>query len=174
MEIVYPVYSIIGSAVPSKDGTVTFTYSESTDDEENLTYSFKVIDDTSILGETLGLRRLRIQSNGDKLQKIGKAIFFLGDLIKIAKRSSYFIDSSGRVFQYKKSIRAKLHFRHLTNVIPISTGGALLEVGGLMQRFKCLFQPRTLELYVGVLEFGKTHILYGLYEQPYKSSWRMI
>ena len=174
MEIVYPVYSIIGSAVPSKDGTVTFTYSESVDDEENLTYSFKVIDDSSIVGETLGLRRLRIQANGDKLQKIGKAIFFLGDLIKIAKRSSYFIDSTGRVFQYRKSIRAKLHFKRLTNVIPISTGGALLEIEGLMQRFKCLFQPRTLELYVGVLELNKTHILYGLYEQPYKSSWRMI
>ena len=174
MEITYPVYSIVGSAVPSKDGTVTFTYSESVDEEQNLTYSFKVVDDTAIAAETLGLRRLQIQNNGDKLQKVGKAIFFLGDLIKIAKRSSYFIDSTGRVFQYRKSIRAKLHFRRLTNVIPISTGGALLEVEGIMSRFKCLFQPRTLELYVGVLEFGKTNILYGLYEQPYKSSWRMI
>lgn len=174
MEIVYPVYSILGSAVPSTDGTVSFTYSESLDDEEQLTYSFKVIDDKSINKPTIGLRRLQISAKGNTLQKLGKAIFFLGDLIKIAKRSTYFIDSNGIVFQYRKSTRAKLHFKKLTQVIPIATGGAILEVDGIMSRFKCLFQPRTLELYVGVLEFGKSYILYGLYEQPYKSTWRMI
>lgn len=172
-QIVYPVYSILGSAVPSTEGTVSFTYSELTEDEE-FTYSFKVVDDKSIDKPTLGLRRLQIAAKGDTLQKIGKAIFFLGDLVKIAKRHTFFIDSSGRVFQYRKSTRAKLHFRRLTNIIPITTGGAILEVEGINSRFKCLFQPKTLELYVGVLEFGKSYILYGLYEHPYKSSWRMI
>jgi len=125
-------------------------------------------------GNTLGIRRLRILNKGQALQKIGRAIFFLGDLVKIAKRQSYFIDSNGKLFQYKKSMRAKLTFKRLLNVIPIATGGALLEVEGINSRFKCLFAPKTLELYVGVLEFGKSHILYGLYEQPYKSTWRMI
>jgi hypothetical protein len=124
--------------------------------------------------DTLGKRRLLILNSGASLQKVGKAIFFLGDLIKIAKRGMYFIDSTGRVFQYRKSTRAKLQFKRLINVIPIATGGAILEVEGIHSRFKCLFLPKTLELYVGVLEFGKSHILYGLYEQPYKSSWRMI
>lgn len=173
MEINYPVFSIIGSAVPSTYGTVTFTYSETVEDEETKV-DFKVVDDKSIDKPTLGLRRLQIQAKGDKLQKIGKAIFFLGDLIKIAKRSTYFIDSNGRIFQYRKTTRAKLHFKKLTNVIPISTGGAILEVEGISSRFKCLFQPRTLEIYAGVLEFGKSYILYGIYEQPYKSSWRMV
>ena len=173
-EIRYPVFSILGSAVPSTEGTVSFTYSESIDEEQQLTYIFKVIDDKAIEGETLGLRRLHIQAKGSQLQKVGKAIFFLGDLIKIAKRSTFFIDSNGRIFQYRKSIRAKLQFKKLTNVIPIPTGGAILEVEGVNSRFKCLFQPKTLELYVGVLEFGMSFILYGLYEQPYKSSWRMI
>jgi hypothetical protein len=174
MEISYPVYSILGSAVPSKDGTVTFTYSETTNEEEELIYNFKVVDDTSMKADTLGKRRLLILNSGASLQKVGKAIFFLGDLIKIAKRGMYFIDSTGRVFQYRKSTRAKLQFKRLINVIPIATGGAILEVEGIHSRFKCLFLPKTLELYVGVLEFGKSHILYGLYEQPYKSSWRMI
>ncbi len=168
------MYSILGSAVPSKDGTVTFTYSETTNEEEELIYNFKVVDDTSMKADTLGKRRLLILNSGASLQKVGKAIFFLGDLIKIAKRGMYFIDSTGRVFQYRKSTRAKLQFKRLINVIPIATGGAILEVEGIHSRFKCLFLPKTLELYVGVLEFGKSHILYGLYEQPYKSSWRMI
>jgi hypothetical protein len=143
-------------------------------EDEELTYDFKIVDDKSIDRPTLGQRRLQALSSGAKLQKIGKALFFLGDLIKIAKRSTYFIDSNGRIFQYRKTARAKLHFRKLTQVIPITTGGAILEIEGIPSRFKCLFHPKTLERYAGVLETGKSYILYGLYEQPYKSSWRMI
>ena len=173
MEICYPVYQIPNNVVPSKDGKVTFTYSE-TRDEDDFSYSFRVLDDLNVAGDTIGKRRLLIANAGDKLQKVGRAIFFLGDLIKLAKRHTYFIDTNGRVFQYRKSSRAKLHFRKITQVIPIATGGAILEVEGIHSRFKCLFQPKTLELYAGILEMGMTNILYGLYEQPYKSSWRMV
>ena len=173
MEICYPVYQIPNNVVPSRDGKVTFTYSEIRD-EDDFSYNFRVLDDLSIKGTTLGKRRLLIATSGAKLQRVGRAIFFLGDLIKLAKRHTYFIDTNGRVFQYRKSSRAKLHFKKLTQVIPIPTGGAILEIEGIPSRFKCLLQPRTLELYAGVLEMGLSYILYGIYEQPYKSSWRMI
>lgn len=159
---------------PSKEGGVTFTYSETTNDAEEVIPLLRIIDDVSVKGETLGRRRLALANDGVILQKLGKAIFFLGDLVKLATRESYFIDSNGRLFQYKKSARAKLHFRKIKNVIPIPTGGALLDVEGIPSRLKCLFAPKRTELYAGVLEWAKSHILYGLYEQEYKSSWRMI
>lgn len=173
MEICYPVYQIPNSVVPSTDGKVTFTYSE-VKDEDDFTFTFRVLDDKNMPGNTLGRRRLLVHETGAKLQRVGRAIFFLGDLIKLAKRHTYFIDTNGRVFQYRKSSRAKLHFKKITQVIPIATGGAILEVEGVHSRFKCLFQPKTLEIYAGILEMGMTNILYGLYEQPYKSSWRMV
>ena len=171
------MYPIPGSNIPTTEGGVTFTYSEERDEEDEeleVKFKFRVIDDKNMDKSTLGLRRLQVQANGQRLHRLGKAIFFLGDLIKIAKRNTYFIDTNGRIFQYRKSQRAKLHFKKLTQIIPIPTGGAILEVEDIPSRFKCLFQPRTLELYAGVLEMGLSYTLYGIYEQPYKSSWRMV
>lgn len=168
------MYQIPGSNIPTSESGVLFTYSEEREEDEDLKFTFRVLDDKNMKGDSLGVRRLHVMANGQRLHRLGKAIFFLGDLIKIAKRNTYFIDTNGRIFQYKKSQRAKLHFKKLTQIIPIPTGGAILEVEGIPSRFKCLLQPKTLELYAGVLEMGMSHILYGIYEQPYKSSWRMV
>lgn len=173
-QIAYPVFKIPGSNIPTTEGGVTFIYSEVREDDELENFSFKVIDDKNIDKPTLGLRRLQIQARGQTLHRLGKAIFFLGDLVKIATRHAYFIDSHGRIFQYKKSQRAKLTFNKIRNVIPIPTGGAILEIEGIPSRVKCLFAPRQFDLYAGMLQFGMSFILYGLYEQRYKDSWRMV
>ena len=113
-------------------------------------------------------------SQGTKLAKVGQAIFFLGDLIKLATPNTWFIDSAGKLFNYVKKTRAKLHFYEISKNIAIPTGGAIIEAKGIVTRFKSLYSPGPYEKYVGLLQFGKSLILYGFYEQKPEDTWRLI
>ena len=67
-----------------------------------------IVDDLNIDKPTLGERRLQLASQNFEtkqfnLYKLKNAIFFLGDLIKLATAGQYFIDSAGLVFNYKKN-----------------------------------------------------------------------
>lgn len=135
----------------------------------------RIIDDTNLEGN-FGQRRLKLKAAGAPLFKLSKAIFFLGDLIKISKPSMYFIDATGRLFTYKKENRAKLKFYKVSKVINIPTGGVIIEVEGLSQRFKSLFAP-TIPLhtmYAGLLQTGLTYTLYGLYDTKHTDTWRLV
>ena len=174
-EIRYPVFKLPKSASPIVEGPLTFVYSAQYDEEAEEYYdNIRIVDDKRIPGDSLSRRRLILLDSGKILQKISKAIFFLGDLVKSADRNDHFIDSNGRLFQYKKTTRAKLTFHKVTNVIPIPTGGALLDIKDIPSRMKVLFAPEKQDIYAGILHMGLANILYGIYEQPYKSSWRMV
>jgi hypothetical protein len=142
------------------------------DNTEKQTYS--VIDDKNIPAPTLAKRRLIMANQGVRLKPLGTAVFFLGDFIKIAIPTMWFIDSSGQVFRYKKSTKAKLTFRKIVFKHNIPTGGAILQVEGISSRFKCLFAPRPDEQYAGILHMGLSYILYGVYDTKYDSTWRMV
>jgi len=86
----------------------------------------------------------------------------------------WFIDSVGRVFQYKKTTRAKLRFYKVKTVLPVNGIGAVIEVEGLPQRFKVLYRPVDNHAWAGVLEFSGIKFLYGLYDQYYKETWRLV
>jgi hypothetical protein len=122
------------------------------------------------------MRRLKMKSLGVPLFKLSKAIFFLGDLIKISKPNMYFIDANGRLFTYKKETRAKLKYYKVSKVLDIPTGGVIVETEELSSRFKALFAPTIplQNLYVGVLQVGMSHILYGFYEEKHKDTWRLV
>lgn len=173
-EISYPVYNVIGNHRPLKDGLITYTFSVSGYKDEEPISKIRLIDDKSIKEPTLGKRRLQLLAQGVELAKLGKAMFFLADLIKLAKSNHHFIDSNGKVFVYKKSTRANLTFKKIQHIFPIETGGAIIEVQGLPQRFKCLFMPKSHETYAGILHWGKSTILYGLYDRKYADTWRKV
>lgn len=174
MEICFPVYSLKGGHTPIREKGLSFTYTEKLDKEDNLVPNPKVIDDLSIEGDTLSKRRLKLYSKGVKLAPLYKAIFFLGDLIKLAATTKYFVDSSGKIFTYTKNTRAKLKYKRITKVIPITAGGAIIELEGSPIRYKALFAPTRQQKYAGVLEWGMGNILYGFYEEQYPDSWRMV
>ena len=177
-EIAFPVFKL-GNAKPILQDGVLFYLQEGTKQtEEGLEQDFriKVVDDTNLPGDSLAKRRLVIRANGDIPYKLNRAIFFLGDFIKISLPSMWFIDSVGKVFQYTKSTRAKLTYRRVTKVIHINTGGAIIEVEGMHTRMKSLFMP-TLNretLHAGILLLGMSPILYGYYDQKYPDSWRLV
>lgn len=134
----------------------------------------RIIDDTSYPQKTIGARRLAMVSEDIKLMPIKKAIYFLNDLVKLAKGNSWFIDSSGYLFQYKKAVRCKLVCRKITNIHPGKAMGVILELAGTHSRFKSMRRPQPHETYAGILLHGSGYILYGIYEHPFKDTWRMI
>lgn len=178
-EISFPVYKLRDSEPVKENGVSFYPYDSTYEDEdgqvvEGMTARF--IDDTALSGRTLAARRLALANLGVPLLKINRAIFFLGDLVKAATPSTWFIDSLGNIFNYKKASRAKLVFRKVTRVFPNDTGGVIVEVQGMQTRFKALFAPDIPReyLYAGILLLGMSSILYGFYEGPQKDSWRKV
>jgi hypothetical protein len=144
-------------------------------DKDTAKYSsnYRIVDDKNIDKPTVGLRRLAL-ANKVSLFPIGSAIYFLADLIKLAKSTTWFVDNTGQVFQHKKSKRAKLTTKRIKQVLPAATIGCVIEVEGLSTRFKSMQIPKAYETYAGLLEFSDGHIFYGFYDRPIKDTWRLI
>lgn len=160
-EISYPVFKL--PSAPIVEDEIIFYYSEKEVKGETTAF-VSIIDDKSVPGDSLALRRLKILSKGAKLFNLKVAVFFLGDLIKLSSPTTNFIDSNGRLFIYKKSKTVDLKFYRIEKVIPIQTGGAIVSVVGLLMRFKLLNLPSTNSKYVGILHMGMDTIIYGVYE----------
>lgn len=175
-EISYPVFRLRNEKPNEHNGVFFYAYENYYEEDGEIKHRnvIRILDDRNIESDKLSMRRLAIKMTGAKLFKLTRAIFFLGDLIKIAKKDMWFIDSTGKLFQYKKTTRCKLKFHKITKVIAIPTGGAIIEAQGMTSRFKSLHYPEPDKLYVGVLHMGMAPILYGFYDQKYDDTWRMV
>lgn len=143
-------------------------------DDGEYTYSHQIVDDKNIPAETLGRRRLLLDQQGVRLKKLTKALFFLGDVVKLGKKGVWFIDNSGYVFTYVKTRRIPLRFFKVEKFIPIKTGGTLLEIKGIPGRFKTLHNPLSNEKYAGILVDGMKYILYGLFTEQHQNTVRAV
>lgn len=128
-----------------------------------------IVDDKNLSFETLSSRRLRIPK--ELLYPLRTAIFYIGDLVKA--KSSWLIDSKGKVFRYKKSKMTPLTCRKIKNIIRI-TGAVLVEVEGISSRFAALYPPTVDQKYAGILEYGGGYILYGFFKEPFKPTRRKV
>lgn len=175
-EINFPVY-LLKKIKPSEDLGVIFYGKETyTEDEEGgiiTNTELQVVDDIAIEGATLAARRLRLKALGVPLFKLSKAFFFLGDFIKVSSPTQWFIDSSGKIFTHTKSTRASLVCKKITNIFSIGSGGAIIEVE-YAQRYKVLHTPDPKLQWAGILTQGYQQILYGLYEEQFDETWRLI
>jgi hypothetical protein len=160
---------------PSRENGLVYFHTEYIDESNETSLTFKLVDDKSLPQKTLGLRRLVLQKDPKvKLHKISTAIYFLADLIKLAKATTWFIDNSGNVFQWKKYTRAKLTAKKIKQVLPADGVGCVLEVEGLSQRFKSLQRPQDFQQYAVFLVINKMYLLYGLSEVARNDSWRLV
>jgi hypothetical protein len=174
MEINYPVFRL-GIEKPTTIDKVSFFLRQYSSPEGETINRILIIDDKSLPEATLAKRRLIImQDKKVKLKPLGKAVFFLGDLIKLATKNTWFIDSIGNIFQYKKSISTKLIFRKIKGIFHIPSGGAVIEVEGIATRFKTLYSPKDYERYAGILLHNMGYIFYGVYDEPYSDTRRFI
>lgn len=171
-KISFPVYKLEDHP-PSKEGDVLF-YAK----QDKKGTKVKVIDDTSIEGDTFGKRRTRLMllaASGEvQLQKINTAVFFLGDFLRIAKPNTYFIDSTGKVFKYTKARTVPLVCRRITKVIK-QVGTTLLEIDGIPSRFQSLFPPNDTHKFASLLKLSAhNYLLYGFNEEMHRDTVRKI
>jgi hypothetical protein len=171
--ISFPVFRV-GVKEPQHDGGVSFYLLGSDTTESTAEYKLLVIDDKNRPEPSLPLRRLALKAAGVELYSLTKTIFFIGDLVKLAKSNTWFVDREGQFFQYKKSQRVPLVFRKIKRITRLPSGGALVEVEGFAQRFKTLFMPGPEQTYAGLLLIQKSVVLYGLYDQAYDDTIRAV
>lgn len=171
--ISFPVYKV-GLNEPTIDESKAYYIMGKDLEYSDAQIEIRMIDDRTIRKKSLGMRRLALQAQGHTLHKLSYAIFFVGDFIKIAKAGMWFIDSRGYIFTYKKTKRVPLVFRRIVKLLPVLTGGSIVEVEGTPIRFKTLYAPSSAVHYAGLLVSNRSYILYGLYENKPKDTNRMI
>lgn len=169
MNIAFPVY-LVGAHKPTVTNGIMYYVQAN---EEDSVYRAVLVDDKNLTG-TFAMRRLQIKEKKYPLFKLRYAIFFIADLIKLAKKGTWFIDSEGNLFQYEKTLRVPLVYKKISQLIPIKTGGCIVEVEGLSERFKTLHMPTNNPTWAGILQVRKSAILYGLYDKQYKNTTRLI
>ena len=164
----------LGEREPKQQNGVVFYYTEYVDEQNVPFVAMQIVDDRNLSGKTLGLRRLQLKSSNEKLHKVKTAIYFLADLVKLAKNTTWFIDSSGCVFNYQKNTRAKLTTRKIKQILPADGLGCVVELDGISTRFKALRRPTEFQSYGRVLHVGMGFMFYGFCEERKPDSWRMV
>ena len=173
-EIVWPVFRL-GEKKPEQDSGLVYYYTHYVDEMNSETATIRVVDDQNVPGPTIGLRRLRLKSEHKAtLFPIRTAIYFLADLVKLAKSTTWFIDNSGRVFHYEKTTRAKLTTKRIKQVLPAQGLGCVFELSGIPNRFKAMQRPEEHQHYARVLQLGMSFIFYGFCDEHKPDSWRMV
>lgn len=172
-DIQFPVFKLGADAPIIHDG-ISFYMRVKEHDDRAPEDVYLIVDDKNIPGDSLARRRLHLRKNNENLYNLNKAIFFLADMLKLTKGTTWFIDSTGYIFEYRKTKRVPLVFKKINKIIPIPTGGVIVQVDGIASRFKALFMPTIECKYAGLLKIGKGYILYGLYDKLYDNTVRMI
>jgi hypothetical protein len=169
-DIAFPVF-YLGRQEPLQSEGLVF-YSVKTVDDEGETDKVYIIDDKNLPGKSLSSRRLKLRDMGVTVARLRKAIFFIADLLKLTKSKTWFIDTTGKVFSYSKTKRVPLVFKPISKIIAMPAGGAIVEVDSM--RYKMLFLPNLQSKWAGILKIGASTILYGVYQEKLKDTYRMI
>jgi len=164
----------LGERKPEQHDGLVFYHTHYVDEANTESVTLRIVDDANLSGKTLGLRRLQLKSQDENLFPIRTAIYFLADLVKLAKSTTWFVDSSGRVFQYEKNTRAKLQTKPIKQVLPADGLGCVVELVGISSRFKSLQRPSEHQHFARVLKLGMGFIFYGFCETVKPDSWRMV
>lgn len=174
-EIAFPVYKL-GSIEPIRDSGELYFRKLRRLEDDSLVETKLVVDNRNLPGFTLAIRRLALLEDKEvQLYKLKSAIFFLADLLKLATPKTWFIDANGKTFRYIKTHTVKLIFKPIKRIIPVLSGGAILEIEGLPSRYKCLAKPSEYKKYAGMLHTSSgAYILYGTYDELPKDTRRKI
>lgn len=172
-EVHFPVFRLSKKPITS-DGVLFFV--TETFDVDSATYSRKVriVDDKNIPHTTLSRRRLALKEGEAPLHRLHIAIFGPGDLIRLSKKSTWWIDSAGTLFQYHKTAFVPLVCKPIKKILPAKTIGCIVEVEGIGARFKTIFRIPSSHKYAMLLKIGSSYAFYATSEQPVKNSKRKV
>lgn len=134
-QVSFPAYRL--PTKPSEDGGIIYYATENTETDK---LSVRVIDDLNKKGKTLAERRLQMLKEGVPLYNFSLSVFFLGDLIRLSKSGVHWIDSNGKLFEYKKSKSYKAVVKKITKLKNMG-GYWIFEVEGDPSRYKSIYGP---------------------------------
>ena len=120
--------------------------------------------------DSLSKRRARIPRN-QRYNFIG-TYFTFAQLVKSNKKD--FIDSTGRVFRYKKDRRVNLIYRKIIKAQAVENEGFVLYLKGISCPFVVSALVYNYEKYAGVLSINNGYLLYELSEDKKSDTWRKI
>lgn len=126
-----------------------------------------VLDNKNLNGDTLGQRRLKNKTS--KLYIPRKTYYTVSQMLN--SKNKIFIDSTGRVFNYKKSITVPLKFHKVIKRIRVESGEYVLHLKGIEYPIKVNARKAFEINYVGILYTSYGYILYS-YESEYKKDTR--
>lgn len=129
-----------------------------------------VLDDRNQQGETLGVRRL--QTPHKPLWKLSKNVDSIEGLMKCSCKN--FIDRSGKVFTYQKTLFCQLEYHKIKRVEKRNTA-SVLHLHGVSTKFTIRRPPEEFREYAGVLYlFGAPWIVYEFSPSKKPKTRRMI
>ena len=170
-QIIWPVFKL-GTRDPEIDNGIYYINNEYITDSSEIIVNSYIIDNKNIKGKNIGMRRLNIDK--DKLYPLRIAIYTIQDLIKLSCPKTWFIDTSGILFKYKKTTRAKLETHDIIQILPVNGIGCILEIKGFSERFKSLTVPGITQKYAAILTYKGKYLLYGLSSEKIKATWRLV
>jgi len=155
-ELAFPVYQI-----PSDN----WTYSDGL-----LFIDDKLVDDTNMPGDTLGVRR--VQTPFRELMPLSRSLINHVGILKQANKN--FIDSRGDPFIYYKTFFSKLKYYKIRKVDRKGVA-SLLWVHGIKTPFTIPRPPEDGRFWAGILHLGDIpYLLYEYSEEKLKDTRRKI
>jgi hypothetical protein len=154
--IKFPVYPLSNKATTFIDGTVI-----------NVSKGLKnyILDDISIPGDSLGKRRLHIDKK--LLYPLNRAVMTIGDFLLYTKIYKQFIDTNGKLFDYKRRTNVPLLYRYINRKIPYN-GGTMLIIENIhcpMLYYRNVENKNNMAV---LLYIEKGYVLLGVTDKPSK------
>ena len=129
----------------------------------------KVVDDTNMSGETLGIRRLQTSFN---LLPLTKALVDFTGMIK--QRNNTFVDSTGIPFIYQKTQMLPLKYKKIKR-IDRKVVASVLHLEGEKHPLKIIRPPEDGRMWAGILYYqGLPWKLYEYSEEYQKDTRRKV
>lgn len=135
-----------------------------------------IVDDQNYgLGLDLGQRRLAMVRAGVELYPLKLAIYSLGELLKVATPTQWFIDSQGKVFTYKKTHYVPVVYKEIVRVEKLSGFETIIVVRDSPPIYKALYPPNPEEKYAVFLQISpKALLFFGYSETTHENKRKKI
>lgn len=138
---------------------------------EDAAGNHRVVDNKSMPGDNLGMRRLQHATTdtilNKKLFKLSKPVYNIVEMLHSSK--DRYIDSSGQVINHTKSKFYKLESFKISSFVEVEEG-YVINVHGIHCRFFLNRAPHVDEKFARVLRVGRGYLLYELSSEYEKAS----
>lgn len=123
---------------------------------------YRIIDDTNLEGNTLGIRRIKLKADKKQIYPLTRKIDTFIDLIKYSNVYKHYIDHTGKYFKYEKTRFAKLVYKPINFRKFVDGKGTVFTVKGVNSWFEVPYVVSPEVAWVGLLKIDRSWLMYEL------------